>query len=276
MNFLQKKKEEKAKSANPNSSKSQKVDDSIAKLFRPGKNIDVVFYSDSLSQYVRPALIHDCDHNSRTIIISQTNPMTHLSTPLIKMGITTLIARKSGQKKRVGVNCKITKLIRDYALNDRTKEHALAIKYSKPMEMYNIREAYRFEPPVDYEITGHITHKGKVYQSRYDFLVYNISIGGIGIMVKNSKKNGRCPLLQMSINENMKTELNIPNFDSKEHGKTLLATTEVVWKNPAYSVNFGYIGTRFVKTDQDEINVLQKFIHNGQMISIRTTQGFES
>jgi len=275
MDFLLKRKEQKIIAHTPQPGKDKKIISNISKIFRPGRKVDLVFYKNSRAISVKSAIIYDCDHDLKTIIISQTNPVTHSSSEYESMGMTTLLSSKSGQKKRIGLTCRASKFLKDYILNNRTKDNAIKIKYSTPMERYNIRSAYRFEPPIDYEVKGTILHNGKIYLAKKDFKIHNISTGGAGIIVDNSKVNGKSPLLTMPVNETIETEFSLIDFDSKLYDKTISTTTDIVWKNPAYSGKYGYIGTRFVKTVQKEIDELHRYIHRGQIAHIRASQGLE-
>ena len=276
MGFLNREKRKKTKRHSFYDSKNQKTDDTLIKIFRPGRKVDVVFYMDSSFPVVRSAIIHDCDYDSRTIIISQTDPVILSSTRYEKMGITSLIAIDSNQTKRVGIACKIAEFIRDYSISDKIQENAIAIKYAQPIEEFNLREAYRFEPQIACEVMGKIILNGRAFFSKEDFKVHNISTGGVGLIVENSKRNVRKPLLQMQVNETMNTELDLISFKSMKYEKTVPATAGVVWKNLSYSRNYGYIGTKFVKMDRKQEKFLHQFVHNGQLYSIRKNQAFSS
>lgn len=273
MNFLLKKKVTKADAVMEKPRKTKKGINKISGIFRPGRKVDLVFYRNSRATSVRTAIIHDCDHDSKTIVISQTSPVTHASTEYESMGITTLLSGNFGQKKRIGLNCRIFKFVRNYTLNNRTKDNAIIIRYSTPMEKYNIRAAYRFEPPMDYEITGHILYNGGIWLAKKDFKIHNISTGGAGILVEHPKENSKKSLLSMPVNETITAEFNLIDFDSLIYDKKISATTDIVWKNPSYSERYGYIGTRFVETVQREIDELHKYIHMGQLVYIRASQG---
>jgi len=266
----------KTKKLSHNSSENQDTNNEIYELFRAGRKVDVVFYANPMSSPdVKSAMIYNCDHDSKTIIISQTNPATYPSIRFDKLGITTLLVKKSKQKVRFGVNCRISKFVKDYSLNEKTRVNAIEIKYFGTMETYNIRETYRFEPPIEYEVTGQIAHKKDVYFSVEDFRIHNISIGGAGIVVKKRINTIRSPLLGMSVNEKLKTEFNLINFHSMMYENTIFIVADVVWIDPSYSDKFGYIGIRFVEPDHNEIDELHRFIHNGQLIHIRMAQGYD-
>jgi len=276
MGFLHRKRGKKAKHRHFYGSGNQEKDDTMINIFRPGRKVDVVFYQDSSHPVVRSAMIHDCDYDSRTIIISQTDPAILSSTRYEKMGITSLIPIESNQKKRVGIACKIAEFIRDYSISDEIQENAIAIKYAQPIEEFNLREAYRFEPQIACEVLGKIILNGRAFFSKKDFKVHNISTGGVGLIVENSQRNVRKPLLQMQVNEAMNTEFDLISFKSMKYEKTVPATAGVVWKNLSYSRNYGYIGTKFVKMDRKQEKSLHQFVHNGQLYSIRQSQAFSS
>ena len=52
------------------------------------------------------------------------------------------------QKKKEGN----VKTVNSSSSENQKKVNAIVIKYSGPMETYNIQELYRFEPPVDYMV----------------------------------------------------------------------------------------------------------------------------
>ncbi len=155
----------------------------IERLFRPGNRIEVVFNIDDLAPVVRTSTIHDCNHDSSGMIISQSNPKILPSYNYQTMDITALVIQELNRKFRIGLQSKIVKFIQNYQLSKDTKEDAILLKYSPKPRVVNIRAAYRLEPKAKLEIEGKLLHKDKEYESGKHYKVHDSSVTGGGLIV---------------------------------------------------------------------------------------------
>lgn len=271
MDFFKKKNRPDLKSR-PREFRNNCKKDKIIEIFKPGKKVDVVFFLKSALPEVRNTIIHDCDHDNKNIIISQTNPVINYSTEYEKMGLTTLLSNNRRLKKRIGVYCRTIKILKDYSINDQMKENAVSINYSRPIKEFNIREAFRFEPPADLQVKGRIAHGEAVLHSKKDFMVHNISLGGIGLIVNKTKEAVWKLFSRIRLNENIKAEFNLIDFESLEYQATVSAISSIVWKKETFTEKYGYIGAKFKKLGVKDELMLNRFIHNGQLLTIRKNQ----
>ena len=253
---------------------SYKKDPGIQQIFKPGKKVDLVLYNRSHDPSVRTAMIYDCDYDSNYVIISQTNPLTFPSTKYRRLGLTILVNEGTGHKKRIGIPCKIMRFIKGYQVNENIRENAITLEYFDTIKEFNIREAYRFQPPSDCEVKGKIIHEGIEFHTEDDFKVQNISIGGVGLLVNHMKTGKRNPLLYIGVDKRLKTEFSLVNFDSMKYEKFIATVSSVVWKNNTYANIYGYMGAKFIKIGKKEEESLHQFIHNGQLRTIRKQHGY--
>lgn len=243
--------------------------DQVNKIFSPGIGVDIVFNPDSLSPIVKSSIIYDCDHKSKTMIISQTTPPVLPNFGYEAMGITTLTTNEFSQKIRVGMNCNILKFIDNYSLTNSSAAKAILLEYRLPVIETNLRSAYRLELASTFQAACKLIYKGQTYLSGQYFKVHNISATGIGLLIPKKAKKKRNFFIDIKPGTECKIGLALRNIHSNTESVTISVTAKVIWKNTNFNPLSGFAGLKFIKISKEDEAALSKFIHEAQVYIIR-------
>ncbi len=242
---------------------------SVEDIFRPGIRIEVVFNLDSSTPVVRTSTLHDCRFNSEDMVISQTRPQILPSFRYRQMDITTLVSEELNRKFRAGLNCRITKFLKNYKLSDKIREDSILVKYYPPLRKLNIRAAYRVEPSASMKIGGKLLYKEKEYVCNGHYKIHDISLTGIGLLISKKFDKGINNLRNMSVKQKAFIELELIDFNSDGNSVTVSAEILTVRVNTDYNKSNGFVGAKFSSSDPKFEKVLGKFIHEAQLYERR-------
>lgn len=248
---------------------SPKPADLIVKIFPIGRKIDLAFNLESLHPTVRSTIIHDCDYQTRNMILAQTNPRMLPNTDYRKMEVTTLVGKQDGGTIRVGVGCDIITYDSDYQLSTGHKEAAFVVGYVFPLKKTNIRGAYRIQPNSKYSIMGKLFYNNRSYLSGREFNIHDISATGIGLPVPKVISSRLNPLFHLEKGKQLECEILLE--DTVQKTKTKIETCiKVVRNQNLTNRGRGFIGGKYLGLDLRDGENLFQFIHSAQTYEIRS------
>ncbi len=239
----------------------------IYKLFSPGKGIDIIINLNSSSPTLRSSIIFECDDNQNTFIISQPTPPLSPDLTFKEFHITTLVKDEHGATSRLGIECRIIKIIANYKLSGENTTHAVLLEFTPSVTEINIRSAYRLTPTAGFNIVGKFIWNGRSYISGTDFRILDISRTGIGITFPKKIKNKRNPLQDMEYGLLLKMGLGL--LTRGEKPAIFTTRIRVVRIKANHNDNLSFVGMKFHDLDSGMENLLGSFIHEGQLHHIR-------
>lgn len=240
----------------------------IDKIFLPSTGVDIIFNMNSLVPYSRSSIIYDADLDNETLVIAQ--PLTPFSnnTAFKELHLTSMVKEKS-KKTRVGVECTHIKIIDHYTLANQTKVPAVLVKYKLPVKETNIRSAFRLPLSTKYIIKGKMYYKNLEYYTSRNFAIRDISLAGLGLLIPKKRNNSLNPLLEIKLNEEIKTGIILINMDEDKPMGALSINTRVVRINPDYSDALALVGLKTLDLKNNSEAILNRFIHDAQIDELK-------
>ena len=118
-------------------------------MITPGTQVECAIGLDEDKELidVRSALIYNVIESK--IIMSQTSPELSPSSVGNTINVTYFNKREN---KRLGMNCKVEEIIKDYKLASSQPVPAVILTGLSDVKEFNLRLAYRIRPPDDYDI----------------------------------------------------------------------------------------------------------------------------
>jgi len=250
------------------SSKQMKTKGNDYSIFAPGKKIDLIFNGRNKSKKVRSAVIFECYHDSKKMVISQTDPNLSSKELNTLSGVTTLVDQELNEMNRVGVSCNIINFMKNYQLYSGNRTTAMLVKYTEPLKKVNVRESYRFHPVGDFSAECKVICDGDVFSSHKDFKIHNISIHGMGMLIPIAASFKRAPLINREVNDVLDIELKLKG-KKEEASAPIRLRAQIVWQKRHYNRKNYIWGIKFKQLDQQQEEIISQFVHHGQLHFIR-------
>ncbi len=250
---------------------------SLEKIFIPSAGVNIVFNLNSLTPHSRSSIIYDIDHEKQTIIIAQPLYPITPHTAYDEMHLTAVVREEKG-KTRVGIKCDIQKFIKNYPLANKSRVNAIALKYTEPLIETNIRSAYRLPLSKHYSMKGKILYNNTEHLTKKDFIFYDVSLTGAGILVPKKKDAKTNPLSLIETHEKIKIGMILLKEDEEAPARkikmdTIPAIAQIARINANYSDSQVLVGLQFTKIDAEKQDILHKFIHEAQIDELKRLSG---
>jgi len=251
----------------------------LKKIFIPSAGVDLVFNLNSLSPYAKSSIIYDIDHDEQTIIVAQPlNPLTK-NLEYDEMHLTTIIRGEKG-KIRVGIKCEPVKIIKKYKLAGTNSVDVIQLRYFPPLiETTNIRSAYRLALGSHFSINGKIIYLDHEYITKKDFIFYDVSFAGAGLIAPKRISLKTNPLIRIKKHEIIKIGMILQKEGKDEPSKMeavaiIPANAEIHRINTDYSKTHVFIGIKFFNISSEKEDALNAFIHEAQVDGLQRLSNF--
>lgn len=249
----------------------------IETYFFPSTGIELVFNLNSISPYTRTSIIYDTDYKNRRITIAQPQRPLTRNMEFDELHITTVFRGSKGAS-RAGLKCRPDRFIKNYQLAGQSRVEAVELIYTPPAFETNIRAAFRLQLRKPYTIKGKLLRRSVEFFTKRDFLFYDISLKGAGILIPKKVDKNANPLKDLERLENIKVGLVLLKEDEKESQPpekkaTIPASAQVMRVNENFSDKMIFAGLKFTKLTQENEEALYSFIHEAQIDELRKMSG---
>ncbi|MBF0224976.1 MAG: PilZ domain-containing protein [Desulfobacterales bacterium] len=240
--------------------KIEKIDDSINKIFVAEKKIDIIFKIENNESITRASKVLNDNAGPMRIITTQTNPPIPANIKYENMYISTLSKRQSGEFLRIGYSSRLVEILN---FSESSTEEALLIECTPPLRKIELRseKGLKRNPleKTSINFDGTIVYKGSRYASDKFFSIKDISMTGIGITAPKEVDGSSNPILDIKIGDYAHIELLLP--DNNEENSKISAYIEVVRKDYEYSQLDTFIGLKFYGKKRNHEKFLSKYVY---------------
>lgn len=247
---------------------------SIETIFLPSVGVDVVFNINSLTPYSRSSIIYDTDFGAATITIAQPLVPFTEKTVFKELHLTTIV-QDMKRKLRVGIACPGFQVVNQYRLANQSVTGAIVLKYKPPVMETNIRSAFRLPISTNFIIDGKIFYNDMEFISRRHFIIRDISLTGIGIVIPRSR-TGSDPLSEIALHEDLRLEIVLIDTQKEDPVGSLPLRARLIRKNPGYSDKYILLGLKILDLSIQQETILNKFIHEAQIDTLKRMRGNRS
>ncbi len=247
---------------------------SVENIFLPSVGVDVVFNISSLTPYSRSSIIYDTNFSVATITIAQPLASFTEKTVFKELHLTTIV-HDMKRKIRVGVACPGFKVVDQYRLANQSITGAVVLRYRPPVVETNIRSAFRLPISTKFIIDGKIFYKDVEFVNRRHFIIRDISLTGIGILIPRSG-TGSDPLSEIAPHEDLRLEILLIDTQREDPVGSLPLRARLVRKNPVYSDKYILLGLKILDLSIQQETILNKFIHEAQIDTLKRMSGRSS
>ncbi|PIE71801.1 MAG: hypothetical protein CSA22_00925 [Deltaproteobacteria bacterium] len=244
------------------------MDEHIEHIFNSGAGIDLVFNIDSDAPRALSSIVLDADFRNNTLFAAQTTPPVTPNFTYDQMHVTTLESTGSGEKKRQGLSCSITRFMNKYKLANGSFTVALQLLISPPLKEVNIRSAFRLKPGLHYSVMGKVIYGKQEFYSGDHFGVHDISNTGMAILIPKLFKTHPNPFLNITVGASVKIGL-VLKSQQEEAIDTLSGIARVVRIQMQFNKTHALMGLFFHPFSGNQEARLSRFIHEAQLDEIR-------
>lgn len=235
----------------------------MATVFRPGSVAAVVSDLGTGHPVLRPARVHECDANSRCVVISQTTP------PLGPgdgrgLHLTGVVQSADGEGIRLGTSAVIVEAIPAYRLPRGQSEPAVRLRLGGRLRPMNMRTAYRLRPHERIRMELTLMRGSEQFRSGEHLILYDLSIGGVGFVIPRRSGGMRNPLLDIAVGDEMRMDLTVAVVGD-DAPTCIQCDLQVVQVNPAYNQVSAYAGIRMASLERDAELRLSRFVARAQL-----------
>ncbi len=133
----------------------------VKKIFFPSVGVNLVFNMNTDHPVSTSSIIYDADFEKQVITIAQPNISIPPNTQFEQLHLTTL-TQINQRRLRIGIHCRPTRVIKDYAMADGSSAKAIEIQYRLPAIETNIRAAFRLQITTRYAVKAQIAITDKI------------------------------------------------------------------------------------------------------------------
>ena len=208
--------------------------------------------------------MQDLHAATRTLVVSQTSPPLS-PRPGTQYYLTAVVGSQPTECVRLGVEAVVQEALPRYRLPNGHTMSALSLVVTGALRPMNARTAYRLHPHEKTRMEITLLRDGERYRSGQDFLLYDLSVGGLGLVIPRQVGGRHNPLLAVAARDRMAVELDL-GLDGERERTAVQCEFLVVQMNRTHNEASVYAGGRMLGLDARAEQALGRFVARAQLV----------